>query len=266
MQAGAQLDVLHVIGQSPLDRLRRLSPELPAGLEQRLLDDARQELGHLGAQLHQDYGVSAGVQAVCGSLLVELEKRADALDANLVVLGSRGESFMRHRVLGSTAERMVSTTRRPLLVVKQAARAPYQTVLVPVDFSSSSLPALTMAKEIAPGADIVLLHAFEVPFEGKLRYAGVTEDTIFSYRTAARKEALAKMQALCEQAQIPPASVRMLVLQGNPERRVIEQEQEQVCDLIVIGKHGENKVEELLLGSTTKHVLGESLGDVLVSV
>ncbi len=35
--------------------------------------------------------------------------------------------------------------------------------------------------------------------------------------------------------------------------------------LIAIGKHGRNMVEELLLGSVTKHVLAESAGDVLVS-
>jgi len=38
------------------------------------------------------------------------------------------------------------------------------------------------------------------------------------------------------------------------------------CDLIVLGKHGESMVEELLLGSVTKQVLAESQGDVLVSI
>ena len=47
---------------------------------------------------------------------------------------------------------------------------------------------------------------------------------------------------------------------------IIEQEQECDCDLIVVGKHGESVLEELLLGSVTKHVLAESQCDVLVSV
>lgn len=42
------------------------------------------------------------------------------------------------------------------------------------------------------------------------------------------------------------------------------QEQELDCDLIVMGKHGQGMLEELLLGSVTKHVLAESTGDVLV--
>jgi len=46
---------------------------------------------------------------------------------------------------------------------------------------------------------------------------------------------------------------------------IVEQEQELVCDLIIIGKHGQNMAEEWLLGSVTQHVLNESAGDVLVS-
>ncbi|WP_187673421.1 universal stress protein [Zestomonas carbonaria] len=265
-ESGALLDLLHVIGRAPLERLRNLVADLPQGLEQRMADDARAELNRLAESLHQEYGVSAGVHVVTGPLLAELDNQADALQAGLVVMGGRGESFMRHRVLGSTAERMVSKTKRSMLVVKQAARVPYKTLLVPVDFSSESLAALRIAKAVAPNAEIILLHAFEVPFEGKLRLAGVKEDVIHGYRAAARQESLAKMQALCEQAQLPPGTARLLVLQGDAARRILEQEQEQVCDLIVIGKHGENKLEELLLGSTTKHVLEESQSDVLISV
>lgn len=55
-------------------------------------------------------------------------------------------------------------------------------------------------------------------------------------------------------------------MHGDPTLRIIEQEQEWACDLIVMGKHGESLVEEILLGSVTEHVLAESQGDVLVSV
>ena len=49
-------------------------------------------------------------------------------------------------------------------------------------------------------------------------------------------------------------------------RHIIQKEQERDCDLIVMGKHGESMVEDLLLGSVTQRVLTESRGDVLVSV
>ncbi|NUN63155.1 MAG: universal stress protein, partial [Burkholderiaceae bacterium] len=117
-----------------------------------------------------------------------------------------------------------------------------------------------------PGAELVLLHAFEVPFEGHLRYASVDEDTISHYRVVARQEATEKLQALCQAAALAPEDCHTIVQHGDAAVRIIEQEQEQDCDLIVMGKHGESALENLLLGSVTKHVLAESQSDILVSV
>ena len=55
-----------------------------------------------------------------------------------------------------------------------------------------------------------------------------------------------------------------LVVQGDASQRIIELEQEKDCDLVVLGKHGQSAAEDLLLGSVTKHVLGQARSDVLV--
>lgn len=263
---GAALDVVHVTSPDPLQKLRRLVSDVPPELEQSLLDVAREEMGGLGKFLQERHGIGAGVHVVAGALLPAIAGKAEALSADLVVLGARGASFMRHLLLGSTAERMLRRSVRPMLVVKQTAHETYRKLLAPVDFSRHSLRMLQHADAIAPGAEIVLLHVFEVPFEGMLRHAGVDEATLQHYQAVARREAMQKLQELRDEAGLPPERARLLVLHGNPLQHIIEQEQEQDCDLIVIGKHGENAAEELLLGSVTKHVLTESQGDVLVSV
>lgn len=263
---GAALDLVHVASLAPLDKLRRLVAAMPEGLEQRMLDAVAQELRELAAALQRHHGVHAGVHLGAGSLLPELTRQADERAADLLVLGARGANFMRHLLLGSTAERMVSRTSRPLLVVKQAAHERYRSLLVAVDFSPSSLPALRHARAIAPGADIIVLHVFDVPFEGKLRIAGVDDETIERYQVAAEHEASQKLRRLCGQAGWKPRDARQMVLRGDPMQRIVEQEQEQDCDLIVMGKQGESMLEQLFLGSVTRHVLAQSQGDVLVSV
>jgi nucleotide-binding universal stress UspA family protein len=70
---------------------------------------------------------------------------------------------------------------------------------------------------------------------------------------------------LVADAGLDPSAPHYCVLHGNATRHIIEQEQEEDCDLIVLGKHGQSKFEELLLGSVTKHVLAESTCDVVVS-
>ncbi|MGV1046879.1 universal stress protein [Limnohabitans sp.] len=262
----ATLDLLHVANLAPLERLRQLIGATPADMEQRVLDTARQKLHDLAAALQQRFGVVAGTQAVAGSLLAELAKKTDGLSAGLLVCGAKGESVIRHFALGTTALRVLSTTTCPVLVVKQPPREPYRRILVPVDFSPSTLGAIRHARSIAPHADIVLLHAFDVPFEGHLRYASVDDDTINHYRIVAKQEATQKLHALRDEAGLTPYDSSLVVLHGNPTLRITEQEQERDCDLIVMGKHGENLLEALLIGSVTKQVLAESQGDVLVSV
>lgn len=262
----ATLDLLHVANLAPLERLRQLMGATPADMEHRVLDAARQKLHDLAAALQQRFGVVAATHVVAGFLLTELAKQADSLGGKLLVCGAKGESVIRHFALGTTALRVLSTTTCPVLVVKQPPHEPYRRLLVPVDFSPSSLRAIRHARSIAPHADIVLLHAFDVPFEGHLRYASVDEDTINHYRIVARQEATQKLHALRDEAGLAPYGCGLVVLHGDPASCIVEQEQEQDCDLIVMGKHGENLLEELLIGSITKHVLAESQSDMLISV
>lgn len=265
-ETSAALDLLHVANLAPLERLRQFMATTPEALSQRVLDAAQHKLQELADMLHQRYGVTPGMHLATGLLTTEVAQQARQLQADLLVCGARGESVVRHLLLGTTALRMLSTTPCPVLVVKQAPHEPYRRVLVPVDFSAHSLRAIAHARSVAPGAELVLLHAFEVPFEGHLRYASVDEDTISHYRVVARQEATEKLQALCQAAALAPKDCHTLVQHGDAAVRIIEQEQEQDCDLIVMGKHGESALENLLLGSVTKHVLAESQSDILVSV
>lgn len=226
----------------------------------------RGEVRALADALHGELGIAADVQTRSGRVLEELPAHADAVDADLLVLGARGAGVLRYVLLGSTAERMVSRTRRPLLVVRNAdATTPYTRLLAPVDFSASSLPALRLARRVAPDAELVLLHSYEVPFAGKLQYAGVADAVLERYAASARQEAYARMAALCEAAGFAAGSVRQTVREGDPSLDIIDLQRSLACDLVVMGKHGENFVEELLLGSVTQHVIGAAGCDVLVS-
>lgn len=265
-ELGVGLDLLHVISASPVDRLRRLLAEAPADLEAQVSGAARDTIDRLGNVLRSNYGIPTEATVVSGDLIAAINTHARAAPVDLLVLGARGASFMRHLLLGSTAERLVRKSERPLLVVKQPPHEPYRRVLVAVDLSPNSLPALAAARAVAPAADLVVLHAYEVPFEERLRTAGVGEDTLDQYRTIARRQALQGMHTLLTAAGLAPGTLATLVMQGDPSSLIIEQEQERDCDLIVVGKHGESTLEAILLGSVTRHVLQGSQGDVLVSL
>ncbi|MCA1925777.1 MAG: universal stress protein [Thiobacillus sp.] len=262
-ETGAGFSVLHALDLDAMDAMREWLGDNLADVKRKLEDQARETLAQQLRVLSR--GVAAEATIVSGSPLATIIERAAALDADLLVLGAHGSGFLRHLALGSMASRLLrKTTRHPVLVVKQVPHEAYRRLLIPVDFSPVSVQAIGFARQLAPTADIVLLNAFEAPFEGKLAYAGVEEGVIQRYRDAAREEAWQRMRQLALQTGLGIDGYTPLVVHGDPSQQIIEQEQERDCDLIVMGKHGQHAMEELLLGSVTKHVLAESQGDVLV--
>lgn len=261
---GAALDLVHVAEFSRVNELRRLVSALPEDLADRIREQAQMLLGALAVSLRDRWGVAAGIHVATGPLLGTIEDTATELAADVLVLGVRGASMLRHLVLGSTAERLVGSFSRPLLVVKRAPAADYRCVLVPVDFSGNSLPALQLARAVAPQARVVVMHAYQVPFEGKLIVAGMEEKHLEEYRQCAGVEAQQRMAALCQQAGIAQDEVLQVLVHGAATQRILEQEQEHDCDLIVLGRQGQSRAEDMLLGSVSRRVLGEAQADVLL--
>ncbi|MDP2452155.1 MAG: universal stress protein [Polaromonas sp.] len=264
-ETGAQLTLMHTVSGRALDELRQW---LGAGhaAEAQLLEDAGQQLRKLAEELASTRRVKTQTHLATGPVVTEIEREADAVQASLVVLGARGAGFLRRLVLGTTSERLLKHTHRPVLVVKQTPHEPYRRVLVALDFSPWSVHAIALARRVAPNARLVLLHAFEVPFEGKLRVAGVDTATIEHYRRQAGALATQQLHHIAQQAGLAPGHWDARVIEGDPWQRIVEQEQECDCDLVVLGKHGRSAAEELFLGSVTRSVLTEGSGDVLVSM
>lgn len=258
----AALDLLYVANPAPYERLKQvLVPD--DDLLNRVLESAGEDLRTLAAMLFQRYAISAGTQVVPGSVVTEITRVVQDKHSQLLVCGAKGHSLAR-RLLGSTVHRMLSRLHCPMLVVKQAPREAYRSVLVAVDFSPSSLRAIELAKAVAPHAEITLLHVYEAPFEGSMRFAYIDQDTLTHYRNVIRKDAVEQLAALSNAAGL--ADARQVVVHGDAAWQIVEKEQELDCDLIVVGKHGDSALEELLIGSVTKHVLAESQSDVLVSI
>lgn len=234
-------------------------------IEQHLQADAQRQLGQLVAELQARRRIAIQPAHANGAAPDKIARAADAQGAALLVLGARGAGFMRCLLLGSTAERLLRRTARPVLVVRQTPHAPYRRALVALDFSAWSAQAITLARQVAPHARLLLFHAFEVPFEEKLQFAGVDAATIDRYRQQARADASHRLQAQAHDCGLRPGDWEPCIVEGDASLRIIACEQDKDCDLVVLGKQGRSATEDLLLGSVSRHVLAEGSTDVLVS-
>ena len=262
---GANVELLHVIETGALAQLTRLLADSDRAVVSRIVAQAETDLANLAHDIQAGYGVAATTHSVQGPLLTSITERARAVDADLLVLGASQAGYLRQWLLGATAERLLRKTTVPMLFVRQQPHTAYHTVLVTIDFSDGATRALELARAICPKARLILLHACEFPFEGKMRFAGVDDDAVWKYRQSIRREALQRLQTLAAETELDPAQWQPVVTHGDPVHDIVQQQLDHDADLVVVGKHGAGMTEDLLLGSVTQQVLGRVLSDVLVA-
>lgn len=257
----AELELLHVVSKRSLDAVREWI-HTPLDVADRLLEDVQRTLTDNAAGTFKKTGITALVQVKAGDVLSEILSSCERAD--MLAVGARGNNSLRDAFLGTTAERLLGKCRRPVLIVKRPPEGAYARVLVPLDFTPNSEQALRMATRIAPNAMFVAVHAYEVPFEGRLRIAGTSDADIEAYRLRVSGKAGADIGALWRKVGTAAQGFGHVVERGSPALVILDQQRRMAADLIVIGKHELSLVESFLLGSVTRRVLAEAECDVLV--
>jgi nucleotide-binding universal stress UspA family protein len=257
----AQLSLLHVLDTSSLSSLKSLFG-MPADIEERVRERAVAELGELADELARDMGVEARRQVVTGDTVEEIAAAAGG--AEMLVIGAHGSGGLRDLLLGSVAERLLRRSGLPVLVVKQPPHSPYRRVLIPVAFGPYSLNALRAAARFAPAAEVIVFHVFAVPFEKTLHLAGLDDEEVEKYQLIARTAALDKIENLIGVFGVSGSRFHRSVEHGEAAPKILAKQATDNSDLVVMGRQGESPLEEVLLGSVTRHVLSTSPVDVLV--
>jgi len=265
-ESGARLMVTNIISRGTLNALHDLmSPDSSDNLEDALVKNALDKLHALADDIKQRHQVTPEISVSAGSVLRQIDSAASAIDASLIVMGAHGTGFVRDLLVGSTTDRVLRKTARPMLVVRKAPAGSYSRVLIPVDFSKRSGAAIKLARIVAPQAELILLHSFEVPYEGQLRMAGIEDGKVEELRQSAKRESLKLLDELVVELDLPKDRVHRILVQGQAASAIVEQAASHDCDLIAMGKQGLRMIEELVLGSVTRQVLAHAHCDVLVA-
>lgn len=71
-----------------------------------------------GLRYAKAHAVHAEAAVLSGDTVDEIVAHADSIDADLIVLGSRGRGLFTSALLGSTSRGVIGESRRPVLVVR----------------------------------------------------------------------------------------------------------------------------------------------------
>jgi len=258
---GAELQLLHVVSAASLEALRQWGPE-PLDCPERLVAIVRQELEEIAARTALQYGIRSEARIVVGRVTDSIVSAAASAD--FLALGAHGMNPLKDAVLGTTAERLVSRTTQPILIVRTPPHQAYRSVLVAVDLLPGAEAALAGAMQLAAEATLTALHAYDVPFEGLLHRAGVSDAAIDQHRGRAHAKAVEKIAELSRAVSGDPLRFLAFVERGDAGARIVERQRTTGADLVVLLKRARSLGESVLLGSVTRHVLADVASDVLL--
>lgn len=259
----ATLYLVHVVDHLLLRMFAGDVDDHPLATEQRLLQSARERLSALSKLLASHFAITVEPVVRAGRVHVEIAHCAAEHAIDLSVLGAHGENFVRDAFLGSTASRYVRRSRHPTLVARSDDQQPYQSVLVGVDFSAASGPAVQAAIAVAPKAAVRLLHVCEQPYASRLPVIGIGKQELAARRAAQEKQARVQLEAFARD--IPGAAALTRVVQSGPAAKtIVRHARAQRCDLLVVGRRGAFELDPLLLGSVSLRLLEQFDRDLLL--
>lgn len=191
-----------------------------------ILDDAR---GRVESQ-----GATSVSTTLRNGQLVETMHEFES-DADLIVIGKRGEASnfdMEH--LGSNLERVVRSTKKPVLVASRAFK-PINKILIAFDGGKSAMKAIEhiAGSSVFKGLECLLLHVgnessrYRKQLGGAvaiLHNAGFTAD----YRVVA----------------------------GQADSVIADTVDAEQFDMLVMGAYGHSRIRNLIIGSTTTQMIG----------
>jgi nucleotide-binding universal stress UspA family protein len=117
---------------------------------------------------------------------------------------------------------------------------------------------------VASRAQVTMVHAYQAPFEAKLRHKGVPEEVILRYAEAESRTARSNIDALLADPALARRDIERRIVHGDPNPALPTAIGELHADLIVVGKHSGSRIGEAVMGSVSRFLAYYAPCDVLV--
>lgn len=249
--------VLHLLHayEMPLGTIPPYGVAIPESVLMGVRDAAARRLEQAGARA-EAAGVRCERHLMQSSPSSAIAESARTLGVDLVVMGTRGNTGLKHVLLGSVAERAVRTAPCPVLTLKAGADgdAAMRRILVPIDFSQPSDTALALAIELAREhqGEVQLLHAYELPTSVTMAYGVALPQTVWEGVQEAGAQRLSEVADKVEKAGV---RVSMAQRTAPAADAIVETAATDRSDIIVMATRGLTGLKHMLLGSVTERVL-----------
>jgi nucleotide-binding universal stress UspA family protein len=233
--------------------------------EDAIRDELTERLGSLSEPLAAA-GLVTRVVAARGRPADVLLDAANTVDADLVVVGSRGLGSLRAMVLGSVAAEVAASAKCSVLVARASTMS---RLLVATDGSgamahlvghlgrwgfAAGLPADALAVAVPDSPAYELMVSLYTLGDDRLER---------QQETLARKAETDAERMAAELGRIG-IQAEAITRSGDPAAVIVAEAERRGADLVVVGSRGLTGIDRLLLGSVARNVLSHAHCSVLV--
>jgi nucleotide-binding universal stress UspA family protein len=262
----AQVTLLHVL---------QMPPVYPPQSEHATLETIRdhaQKLLEPWPDLAATKGVSLKTKMVqddAHSVAASIINAANSLECDLILMGTQGREGLERLLVGSVAERVTRLANQPVMLVRSvhsdhpSTVHSFESILVPIDGSTTSQAALWTADELAKqlGASLHFLHVIPDPPlpMGDGIGLGTMNDRSEPWIEMLKHQGQAIIKNAKESTTLEIVETSTIPASGaRTAKRILKFAKEHHSSLIVIGTHGRSGLDRLLLGSVAEGVMHHS--------
>ena len=249
------LDCLERIGVDEIHLLTVVPSNVHPGMPGMDLERRRERALEAYQSVMAAAGFRVETHVVRGTPHRRINGVAETVRADLAIVGSRGQSPLANRVIGSTARNLARTTVVPLLVnrVERETAEPevvreqlFERILFATDFSENA--------ERAFGAFSYLRHATEA---ATLVHVRSPKDDL----DVDPRDELGDLADTLAQWDI---DTRIVVRDGDPAEEILDVEASVAPTTTLVGSRGRSRLRRLLLGSVSEEIVAGAGGNVFL--
>lgn len=240
----SQISLLHVVppsGSVVSDDHRRV-------LGRKMLDETAKTLQKQRVVVEESTVVS-------GSAADRILRKAESINADLILLGAGGQMDGDRCRVGPTCLSVMEHARQPVMAVLPGSHLPtFRRILCPVDFSATSLRGLNNAIRLAKAFRGQLVVATVFPsstWMDTLVAAGAGLDVDADVEQGWRTD----FDTFISRVDFGEVPFVKDIRRGSPYEQISAMAKEHDCDVIVMGATGRSGLLRLLMGSVTRRVL-----------
>ncbi len=253
----AKLLLFHVLETVPDNELPTEINTIVKGYLDELIKGRIADMQDIEQEIKEE-GIEYEIVGEAGKPYEEIVKASVKYNIDLIIIGNSNK--VKKLILGSTAERVVRYSPKPVWVCKDRTCHTIKNILVPIDFSIFSEEAMKWGIYLSKifDAKLTLLHIVK-PIIRSPTYIKLLKEKKLSLREIAHLE----MDKFLMKFDLTDLRYTTKILMGEPHKKIAQVAKKENSQLIIMGTHGRSGLSYLILGSVTERVLENACCDIL---